>query len=337
MIYLAAPQPTEPSCQDIENWARLLHYGDYVRGLQPTDNVGEDNVGSTPDWTRLPVPPMVFVGGDQPAKVNAALGVLLALYRSPGAVLACPRQVTSYWPGLTYAISRARLINALRLNDRQLTAQNREDLAKVVALVLDDKVPWPAEPDSSTRHHLKRASQHPASKEALVVEKVIGYVASWENGAIDQVAWIPLWRWAIGGPSEKAAIGLRAAAMDALGHILRRGRLTSRQVIQASNLADVIRNTVESRAVSVTDLQQRNLLLAAATRLWAVMQKALADAVNAEAARAALPPGAQPPATRPGGKPPAAPWYESTTFLVAAAATVLVGAVGFGLYRRQRG
>lgn len=125
------------------------------------------------------------------------------------------------------------------------------------------------------------ASKSSTSDEGQAVYAATQVVTDSKSNDLDPQTWLPLWRWALGGPGSKASIRVRIGAMKALQAVLRRGALSPRQVLAASSMATVLKQLVEQRAPSIASAAERNFFLADATALWGAMQSALIAATAA--------------------------------------------------------
>lgn len=293
-----------PSCDTVAAWVAVIRdpfnsvywQGDAQTGgyvLVP---------GRAPDPARsyFIVSRSLFASSDD---VQAATKLLRAIYKTPRSA-SCADTI-----GLVSATGRARMLDALSSYSGQFTAADVAAVTEVLAIVLAD----PPGPYDDTA-----ASRAPGAREAAVVYAATKLVLSSPHSGFDQATWLPLWRWALGGPGGQAGVGVRIGAMKALQAILRRGSLTPRQVLMASSMADVLRQLVEQRAVSLP-AAQRELFLAEANALWGAMRLALLQAAQAAPASAAV----------------ANTAVTLRRWWLPVAAAAAVTAVAIGVYRRR--
>lgn len=217
--------------------------------------------------TRRPVARAILATADE---VRTAARLLAVYYATPNALRLCPAA-----QGWFHARGRARALDAIAAYGRAYGF----DAGGVAAPVTDVLLKVFAAP---------AASKSTASTENAVIAAAAQVVWSARTATLDAATWLPLWRWALGGPDGNAAPRTRVLAMQALEAILRRGTLTPQQILMASSLADVLQQLVAQRAQAIS-AAERGFFLSEASALVAEVTIARQRAVAAMPTAAIVP------------------------------------------------
>lgn len=164
------------------------------------------------------------------------------------------------------------------------------------------------------------------NRETEVVYAVAQIVLDSKDSSLDTLTWLPLWRWALGGPQGGASTRTRVMAMKAIQAILRRGTLLPGELIKADGLATLLNQLVMGRAPGIPAAEREWYLSEAAATLGAAAAARAAAATNAG--------GGQVPGTLP--VPAATGWPVWTPVAVIGGVGVLLigGLTVFALRRR---
>ncbi len=234
------------------------------------------------------------------AEVNTAARLLAVYYATPNALRLCP--IAQGW---FHARGRVRALTAISAFGAAygFGADTAPAVTEVLLKIFADA-----------------AGSKLGSRETEVVYAAAQVVRDSRTPALDAATWLPLWRWALGGPNGGASVRTRVAAMKAIQAVIRRGALLPRQLLAASAMADVLQQLVTGRAPSV----------AAAERAFFLSEAdATVGAVNFALTQAALAEG-KPPGWRPASSTTRAGWW-----IVGAAAAVAVTAGGAAIVHRR--
>lgn len=238
------------------------------------------------------------------SEVIAAVRLLMVYYATPGALRLCPAA-----QGWFHARGRVRALTGIAAFGAGYGFG--PDTAPVVTKALLKVF---ADPAGSKAN----------AKETEVVYAAAQVVLDARTPVLDAATWLPVWRWALGGPNGSASVRTRVMAMKAIQAIIRRGVLMPRQVLAAATMADVLQQLVAGRAPSVA-AGERAFFLSEAD--------ATVGAVNFALTQAALAEG-KPPAWRPPSPAVRVGWWVVG---VAAAAAVTVGGAAIAVHRRSQG
>lgn len=287
---------TQPRCEELAPLAESLK-DPLAHVLGPRADMIYPGSPHPPE--RLYVPRQVFM---TPAEVQAAARLLVVHYKYPNGGLDC--LATAGWSA---PAARVRAFDAIREYGR---------------LRGFDATTAPAATAALLGAFGDAAASKAGAIEAAVVYAAAQVVLESRTAALDAETWLPLWRWALGGPHGAAAVRTRVMAMKALQAIIRRGALRPAQVRAAAPMADVLRELVVGRAPSV-QAAERPYFLAEADATVGAINFALAQAALAEG----RPPGPD-PLTTAAAQRHAWPWI--------AAGVAAVAVVGGVAYRRRR-
>lgn len=251
---------------------------------------------------RRPVSRALLVNASE---IDTATRLLQVYYATPNALRLCP--IAQGW---YHARGRVRALDAIGAYGklRGFDAATTPAVTGVLLKVFDNA-----------------AGSKTGSRETEVVYAAAQIVLDARTSSLDAATWLPLWRWALGGPNGNASVRTRVMAMKAIQAVIRRGALLPRQVLAAATMADVLQQLVAGRAPSV----------AAAERAFFLSEAdATVGAVNFALTQAALAEG-KPPAWRP---PLSSVASRRVAWWIAGAAAVAATAVGgVAVYRRAHG
>lgn len=284
---------TQPTCEELD--ALALSVRDFGAHVIPLPLATGTLRPGPPGGPQLMISRAVL---SSPEEVNAAATLLTTAVKSPGYLTSCAAV------GWTFPVGQTRALEALTVYGqlRGFGADTVDAVTKALLAVFDNAA-------------ASKALDAPA---APVVYAAAQVVLEARTASLDAATWLPLWRWALGGPQGRAAVRTRVMTMKALQAILRRGSLTPRQVLMAASMADVLQQLVAQRAPGVPTAEQA-FFRAEAQALVGAINFARAQAAAAEG----LPPGATPLSPR------------VRTRLWAAAVTSVVVAVGAAMYYRR--